>query len=130
MNVKPSKTKKKRFNTIKPQQKTLESEQSNEEETIVYNGKTIKRGADLLEFLDLQLINKENIHKANTEYKDELFHQLLDNLLPSKDMDYTKMGVGDIMFNLEQADQLTYDIVDEAGIKKKRAEELAREKER
>ncbi len=34
------------------------------------------------------------------------------------------------MFNLDLADKLTYDIVDEAILKKKRAEELARERER
>lgn len=103
----------------------------NQEEAILYKGKRIKNGHDLLEFIDLQtLMNPENIKKATMTYNDELFNQLLDNLLPSKDTNYTKMGVGDIMFNLEQADQLTYDIVDESILKKKRAEELAREKER
>lgn len=49
-------------------------------------------------------MNQDNIKKARNDYNDDLFNQLLDNLLPSKDTNYTKMGVGDIMFNLEQAD--------------------------
>ena len=55
-------------------------------------------------------MNPENIAKAKQEYNDELYYKLLDNLLPERPVDakgeggYTKMGQGDIMFNLELAD--------------------------
>ena len=74
-------------------------------------------------------MTRENIKKATFEYKDDLFDRLLENLLP-KSTNYNKINQGDIMFNIDQANHLTYDIVQEKELKKLREEELEREKER
>lgn len=74
-------------------------------------------------------MTRENIKKATFEYKDDLFDRLLENLLP-KSTNYNKMSTGEIMFNIDQANHLTYDIIKEKELKKLREEELEREKER
>lgn len=80
-------------------------------------------------------MNPKNISAAATEYSDDLYNKLLDALLPERSIEngekgYLDMSQGDIIFNLTLADQLTYDIVDEARLRKRRTEELAREQER
>ena len=114
----------------------LERELKNTEiKPITYEGNRITCPKDLLKYVDLNLMNPKNITKAKSEYSDDLYNQLLDALLPERSIEngekgYLDMSQGDIIFNLTLADQLTYDIVDEAILKKRRTEELAREQER
>lgn len=95
----------------------------------MYQGKQINDGKDLLQFLNLNLMTRENIKEANSKYKDDLFERLLDNLLPKRS-NYIKMSTGEIMFNIDQANHLTYDIEEESELKRLRELELEKEKER
>jgi hypothetical protein len=82
-----------------------------------YEGHEIRTYSDILEFLNLDLMTKENVIKANAktdkgeETFDPTFYKLINRVKP--DIEYYKSSYGDKLLYIRRVDKLTYDIKDE-----------------
>jgi|TARA_B110000305_G_C19313260_1_gene575061 hypothetical protein len=84
---------------------------------LFYNGTQIRNHSDLLDHLDLNLLNKESVRKANKEYNiDDMFLKLTKRVKP--DIKFYEQSMGDRLLYIDMVDRLTYDIVEENKLRK------------
>ena len=106
-------------------EKTADGKDSKEEvshserylKPLYYNGCQIRNHSDLLEHLDLNLLNKESVRKANKEFNiDDMFLKLTKRVKP--DIKFYEQSMGDRLLYIDMVDRLTYDIVEENKLRK------------
>lgn len=96
---------------------------------LFYNGTQIRNHSDLLDHLDLNLLNKESVRKANKEFNiDDMFLKLTKRVKP--DIKFYEQSMGDRLLYIDMVDRLTYDIVEENKLRKQRQLELEMEEAR
>lgn len=96
---------------------------------LFYNGTQIRNHSDLLEHLDLNLLNRESVRKANDEFRvDEMFLKLTKRVKP--EIKFYEQSMGDRLLYIDMVDRLTYDIVEENRLRKQRQLELEMEEAR